>query len=175
MTFRPSRPFLSALAVASGLAVAGCGGSGGDEDAYVQTYEGACKQLQASVAKYQTVSRSFATQAAKDPQGAVKTYKDGTTAMLDSFGTELKKMGDADAPDKWKDFQEKFSKDVAKVDDAVTKAKGIVSSVKTPQDLTSASSELSKVQLDTSTKGFPSDLAEKAPSCKTMNGSSSGA
>lgn len=165
--FRLVSPVLLATA---GLAVAGCGGSGGDEASYVKTYEGACKAVTTAGNDFTTSVSSIATTAAKDPNGAVKTLKDGVTKVFDTFGEQIQVMADADAPKKWQDFQDSVADSADKAKKGIEQAKDAVGDVKTVADFSKLGTAFEKIDIGKGTENMPKDLAAKAPSCKTLSG-----
>jgi hypothetical protein len=173
MSLRRLRLASPVLLATAGLAVAGCGGgSGGDEASYVKTYEGACKAVTTAGTEFTTSVSSIASTAAKDPDGAVKTLKDGVTKVFDTFGKQIQVMADADAPKKWEDFQKSVSDSADGAKKGIDKAKDAVAGVKSVQDFSKLGSVFQNIDIGKGTKNMPKDLAAKAPSCKSLGGGS---
>jgi hypothetical protein len=171
---RTRRPALlvPVLLSTAGLAIAGCGGgSGGDEDAYVKTYEGACKAIATSGTDFEKSATGLAASAAKDPAGAIKGLKDGVSKILDTFGEQVKVMADADAPKKWEKFQTSISDSADKAQESIAKAKATLADVKTTDDFSKIGTTLNGVDIGGGT--IPKDLASAAPSCKTLGAGAS--
>jgi hypothetical protein len=173
MSFSRNRLLVPALLSTAGLAVAGCGGGGGGNEAdYVKTYEGACKNIVNATSEFQKSASGLATTAASDPNKAVTTLKDGATKLFTTFGDSIQTLADADAPDKYKDFQDSVKDGADDAKKAVDQAKDEVAKIKSLSDFSSLGSKLDKIDLGGS-KQLPKELGEKAPSCKSFGSGSS--
>lgn len=163
-----SRPFLPALAATACLAVAGCGGGGGDEATYVKTYEGACAKIVTATKDFQTSLSGLGTSAASDPNKAVQAIKTGADKLFTTFGDQLDVMAKADAPDKFSDFQGSVSDNADKSREGIDKAKKTLAGISSLQDFSKVGQSLEGIDVG-GTKGLPKELADQAPSCKTLN------
>jgi len=172
MFSRNSRLVAPLILTTAGLAIAGCGGGGGgSEEDYVKTYEGACKDLVTATADFQKSAGSLASTAASDPNKAVTTLKDGATKLFTTFGESIQTLADADAPDKFKDFQDSVKDGAEDAKKGIDDAKAEVAKIKSINDFASLGDKFSKIDLG-NTKDLPKELGEKAPSCKSFGGGS---
>lgn len=161
------------LLATAGLAFAGCGGSGGDEASYVKTYEGACKSIKTATTDFATSTAKLQGQLATNPNAAVKTFRDGFSGVLDTFGKQMDVMADADAPKKWKDFQESVSDSADDTKKGLDQAKEALGKVKSVQDISKLGSTFQNLSIGKGMDEIPKDLAKKAPSCGGFGGGSS--
>ncbi|WP_026909514.1 hypothetical protein [Patulibacter minatonensis] len=134
----------------------------------MKTYEASCKKIVDATKELTTSSSSLAAQAGSDPEKAVTAFKDAATKLFDTFGSELKTLADAKAPDKFADFQDSIKDSSDKTDDAIAKAKSEVSNIKSLQDISGLGEKLDGINIDGG-KDLPKELAEKAPSCATLD------
>jgi cytochrome c556 len=170
---RSARLLVPALLSTAGLAVAGCGGGGGGNEAdYVKTYEGACKNIVTATTDFQKSATGLASTAASDPNKAVSTLKEGATKLFTTFGESIQTLADADAPKKWSDFQDSVKKGADSAKKGIDQAKAEVAKIKTINDFSTLGSKFDKIDLG-NTKDLPKELGEKAPSCKSFGSSTS--
>ncbi len=165
------RLLVPALLSTAGLAVAGCGGGGGNEADYVKTYEGACKNIVNATTEFQKSASGLATTAAGDPNKAVSTLKEGATKLFTTFGESIQTLADADAPDKYKDFQDSVKDGAKDAKKGIDQAKAEVAKIKSINDFATLGDKFDKIDLG-NTKDLPKELGEKAPSCKSFGSSS---
>lgn len=160
---------LPALLVTAGLAVSGCGGDdGGDEAAYVKTYETACKTVADQTKAFEAETAKLATTADSDPAGAAATLKAGATKLFTTTGEQIQVMADADAPKKFADFQKSVKESADKATETVAKANAAVAEVKTLEDFGSLGDKIGELKVAGGDK-LPADLAKQAPSCKGLD------
>jgi cytochrome c556 len=170
---RSARLLVPALLSTAGLAVAGCGGGGGGNEAdYVKTYEGACKNIVTATTDFQKSATGLASTAASDPNKAVSTLKEGATKLFTTFGESIQTLADADAPKKWSDFQDSVKKGADSAKKGIDQAKAEVAKIETINDFSTLGSKFDKIDLG-NTKDLPKELGEKAPSCKSFGSSTS--
>ncbi|CAB4925305.1 unannotated protein [freshwater metagenome] len=167
------RLLVPTLITTAGLAVAGCGGGGGgNEEDYVKTYEGACKNIVTATNDFQKSAGSLASTAASDPNKAVSTLKDGATKLFTTFGESIQTLADADAPEKYKDFQDSVKDGADDAEKGIEEAKAEVAKIKSINDFASLGSKFEKIDLG-NTKDLPKELGDKAPSCKSFGSGAS--
>lgn len=166
-SFRPRRLLVPALLSTAGLAVAGCGGSGGNEADYVKTYEGACKDIITATSEFQKSATSVAATAQKNPEQAVGTLKEGATKLFTTFGESIQTLADAEAPEKWSSFQKSLRDSADSAAKGIDQAKAEVAKIKTINDFSTLGEKFDKIDLGNA-KDLPKDLSEKAPSCKSI-------
>lgn len=160
---------LPALLVTAGLAVSGCGGDdGGDETAYVKTYETACKTVADQTKAFEAETSKLATTADADPAAAAATLKTGATKLFTTIGEQIQVMAKADAPKKFADFQKSVEENADQAKAAVTKANAAVADVKTLDDFGSLGDKLGELKVAGGDK-LPADLSKQAPSCKGLD------
>jgi hypothetical protein len=171
---RTRRPGLlvPVLLATAGLGFSGCGGGGdgGDEEAYVKTYEGACKAIAQSGTTFEKSAATLAASATKDPEATIKGLKDGVSNILTTFAEQVDVMAGADAPEKWEAFQASISAGAGKAQASIAKAKAALADVRTTDDFAKIGTTLNGVDIGGGT--IPKDLATAAPSCKTLGSGS---
>jgi hypothetical protein len=147
------------------VALGGCGGDGGgDEETYVRTYESACKTI--------IDAPQRASQEAQDidpSQGqaaAIEEYKQVLTSVFEDMRQAFDQLIDAEAPDKWADFQSSVRENGDEARQAFDEVDQQVQEVKTPADLQNLGEAFDNVEFNTD--DLPADLAEAAPSCRTL-------
>lgn len=164
---RSSRTRLLApvLITTAGLAFAGCGGGGGgDEDAYIETYEAACKKITSENDGFQKKLTDSVAKAGTDQNKVLAIVKEGTSAALTTLGAQVNELADAEAPDKWSDFQDSIKDAAEPLNKSIDEAKSKIDGAKTIQDFSQLQNVFSDLKLpETKT---PKDLEEKIPSCK---------
>jgi hypothetical protein len=164
---------LPALLTTAGLAVAGCGGGGGgDEDAYVRSYESACKNIVTATKDLQKTVSEVRSSSGSDPKEAFSALKGATTTFLDEVGREIPRLAQAEAPDKFSDFQDSVKENEDEATKGIDQAKREVEKTRTLQDLSNLDEVFDKIDVGTS-EDLPKELADKAPSCKTLENSGS--
>jgi hypothetical protein len=150
------------LAVA---ALGGCGGDGGgDEETYVRTYESACKSIidapQRAGQEAQDIDPS------QGQAAAIEEYKQVLTGVFEDMRQAFDQLIEAEAPDKWADFQSSVRESGDAARQAFDEADQRLEQVETPADLERIGDAFETVELDTD--DLPADLAEAAPSCKKL-------
>lgn len=165
MLSRRARLVVPVLITTAGLAVAGCGGGGGgDEQAYIETYESACKKIASENDGFQKKLADSVAKAGSDQAKVLQIVKDGTSSALTTLGDQVSELAEADAPDKWSDFQESIEKAAEPLNDSIAEAKKKIEGAKTIQDFSELQNVFADLKLpETKT---PEDLEEKIPSCK---------
>jgi hypothetical protein len=167
-----SRLSVPAIAAVAALAFSGCGGDdGGNEADYVKTYETACKAVNDEVAALQKSVTDAAKAAGSDQTKIVPAMKSGMTKLFDTFGTQIKAMADADAPKEFEKFQDSVEKGSEQVQKGITQVKSQIAKANTPQQLGSVLQNIQSLDFGSS-EPLPKALGEKAPSCKSLGGSS---
>lgn len=160
------------LITTAGLAFAGCGGGGGgDEDAYVKTYEAACKKITDENAGFQKKLTESVASAGNDQEKVLSLIKDGTSGALTTLKDQVDVLADADAPDKWSDFQDEIKKAAEPLGKSIDDAKKQIEDAKTVQDFTKLQTAFNDLKLPD--PKVPSDLQEKIPSCQFGSASAS--
>lgn len=172
MPTRRTRLLAPVLLTTAGLAFAGCGGGGGgDEDAYVQTYEASCKKIQTVQTDLQKELTAKVADAGSDQAKVLAIVKETSSEAFGTFAAEFKKLADADAPDKWSDFQDKIKKASEPVISKLEEGQKKFESAKTAQELSSVGNSLGSLDIDD--VKTPKDLEEKVPSCRFGSSASS--
>lgn len=161
---------LPVLLVTAGLAASGCGSSddGGDEAAYVKTYETACKTITAQGKAFEAETAKLATTADADPAAAAATLKAGATKLFTTTGEQIQVMADADAPKKFADFQKSVKASADKAKETVAQANAAVAGVKSLEDFGNLGDKIGELKISGGDK-LPADLAKQAPACKGLD------
>ena len=147
-------------------ALGSCGGDGGgDEETYVRTYESACKKITEAPERVRADAQDI--DASQGQAAAVEDLKQVLADAFDDMEQAFDQLIDAEAPDKWADFQDS----VRESGDEARKAFGEVDErlqeVETVADLESIGEAFDSVEVNTD--DLPADLAEAAPSCKALD------
>jgi len=147
-------------------ALGGCGGDGGgDEETYVRTYESACKSI--------IDAPQRATQEAQDidpSQGqaaALEEYKQVLAGVFQDMRQAFDQLIDAEAPDKWADFQSSVRESGDEARQAFDEVDQRLEEVETLADLEQIGEAFDSVEINTD--DLPADLADAAPSCKRLD------
>lgn len=152
-----------ATACLAAAALGGCGESGGDEETYVSTYESACKTIVDVPDRARTEAEGV------DPsQGraaAIEQYKQVLRTVFADMEAAFDKMIDAEAPEKWADFQKSVSESGDEAKQAFDQVDQRIDEAKSLEDISNVGEGLG-TELDTD--DLPADLADAAPSCKTL-------
>lgn len=170
MLARRTRRTLPVLVATAGLVLVGCGG-GGDEDAYVETYERACKKITASATSAQGELLKLGSPGRSSSPADIAKIRETLATVLGTFGEQVEVLGDADAPGKWSSFQESVSDDADEARETVEKAKGQLGEIKTRADLPKAVAVFQSLRLRGSeSTDIPDDLASRARTCTALLG-----
>jgi len=146
-------------------ALGSCGGDGGgDEDTYVRTYESACKSIIDAPERAQAEAQDI--DATQDQDAAIEEYKQVLTSVFADMEQAFDQLMEAEAPDKWADFQSSVRAAGEEARQAFDEVDQRVQEVETPNDLANLGDAFDSLDFDTD--DMPADLAEAAPSCKTL-------
>jgi hypothetical protein len=146
-------------------ALGGCGGDGGgDEETYVRTYESACKAISDAPERARTEAQNIDT--TQGEAAAIEEYKQVLTSVFADMEKAFDQLIDAEAPDKWADFQSSVRESGDEARQAFNETRQRLQEVETADDLATAGDAFDKVEINTD--DLPADLAEAAPSCKTL-------
>ncbi len=162
-----SRNGLARLATAclATAALSGCGGDGGgDEETYVRTYESACKTILESPERARTEAQNI--EPSQSQAAAVQDLKQVLASVFDDMEQAFNRLIDAEAPDKWADFQASVRESGDEARQAFDEVDQRLEEVKTLDDLESIGDAFDSVEVKTD--DLPADLGEAAPSCKKM-------
>ena len=147
-------------------ALGGCGGDGGgDEQAYVRTYESACKKITEAPERARTEAQGI--DASQGQAAAIEDLKQVLAGVFDDMEQAFNQMIDAEAPDKWADFQDSVRDSGDEARKAFDDAQQQLQEVETVDDLDAVGETFDKVEVNTD--DLPADLAEAAPSCKALD------
>jgi hypothetical protein len=154
----------AATACLAAVALGGCGDSGGDEETYVRTYESACKTIIDVPERARTEAEGI------DPsQGraaAIEEYKEVLRTVFADMERAFDQMIGAEAPEKWADFQKSVSESGDEAKRAFDEVDQRLEEAETLDDISKVGENLD-FQVDTD--DLPADLAQAAPSCKTLD------
>jgi hypothetical protein len=176
MSLRRSRLASPVLLAVAGLAFAGCGGGGGgDEGAYVKTYEGACKSIANATSEFAGSAGKLQTEIRSNPDKAMGTFRDGFAKVLDTFGDQMQVLADAEAPKQWEDFQKSVSDAADDTEKGIAQAKDRLADLRTPADIAKVGTAFQGLNIGKGMQQIPKDLAKKAPSCSGLGGAASAA
>jgi hypothetical protein len=147
-------------------AVGGCGGDGGgDEETYVRTYESACKTIIDAPERARTEAQEI------DPtQGqaaAVDELKQVLSSVFADMEQAFDQLIDAEAPDKWADFQSSVRESGDEARQAFDQVNERLQEVETVDDLSRIGEAFDNVEFEAD--DLPADLKEAAPSCRTLD------
>jgi hypothetical protein len=146
-------------------ALAGCGGDGGgDEEAYVRTYESACKAIIDAPERARTEAQGI--DPSQSQAAAVEDLKQVIGGVFSDMEQAFNQLIDAEAPDKWADFQDSVRESGDEARKAFDEAQQQLEDVKTLDELDSVGQAFENVEV--STDDLPADLAEAAPSCNRL-------
>jgi hypothetical protein len=146
-------------------ALGGCGGDGGgDEDTYVRTYESACKTIIDAPKRAQTEAQDIDPTQGQD--AAIEEYKQVLTSVFADMEQAFDQLIEAEAPDKWADFQSSMREGGEEARKAFDEVNQRVQEIETPNDLENLGEAFDSFDIETD--DLPADLADAAPSCKTL-------
>lgn len=149
-------------------ALGGCGGDGdGDEEAYVRTYESACKDIIDAPERASQEAQKI--DPAQGEAAAIEEYKRVLTSVFGDMRQAFDQLIEAEAPDKWADFQSSVRESGDEARQAFDEVDRRVREIETLADLENLGEAFDSVEIDT--KDLPADLAEAAASCKRLEGS----
>jgi hypothetical protein len=146
-------------------ALGGCGGDGGgDEETYVRTYESACKSIIDAPERARAEAQDI--DPAQGQAAAIDEYKKVLTNVFADMEQAFDQLIDAEAPDKWADFQSSVRESGDEARQAFDETRQRLKEVETADDLATIGDAFDKVEINTD--DLPADLAEAAPSCKSL-------
>jgi hypothetical protein len=147
-------------------ALGGCGGDGGgDEETYVRTYESACKEITEAPERARTEAQDI--DASQGQAAAIEDLKKVLAGVFDDMEQAFDQLIDAEAPDKWADFQDSVRESGDEARKAFAEVDQRLQEVKTLDDLNAIGEAFDSVEVNTD--DLPADLADAAPSCKALN------
>jgi hypothetical protein len=147
-------------------ALGGCGGDGGgDEDAYVRTYESACKQITEAPERARTEAQNI--DASQGQAAAIEDLKNVLGGVFEDMEKAFNQLIDAEAPDKWADFQDSVRESGDEARKAFDDAQQRLQEVETIEDLDAVGEAFDAVEVNTD--DLPADLSDAAPSCKALD------
>jgi hypothetical protein len=156
----------AATACLAAAALSSCGGDGGgDEQAYVRTYESACKEITEAPERARTEAQGIDT--SQSQAAAVEDFKRVLGGVFDDMEQAFDQLIDAEAPDKWADFQTSVRESGDEARKAFDEADQRLQEVETLDDLDRVGEAFDSVEVNTD--DLPADLADAAPSCKALN------
>ena len=145
-------------------ALGGCGGDGGgDEETYVRTYESACKTIIEAPERVRTEAQDI--DPSQGQAAAVEDLKQVLASAFDEMEQAFDQLIDAEAPDKWADFQASVRESGDEARKAFDEADQRLRDVETLADLDRVGEAF---DTDITTDDLPADLVEAAPSCKKV-------
>ena len=155
-----------ATACLAAAALGGCGGDGGgDEETYVRTYESACKTIIEAPERAQTEAQKI--DPTKGEDGAIDEFKQVLSSVFADMEEAVNQLVDAEAPDKWADFQSSVRESGDEAQQAFDQVNERLQEVETVDDLTKIGDEFDNVEFEA--EDLPADLKEAAPSCRTLD------
>jgi hypothetical protein len=162
----PTRDLARAATVClAAAALGGCGGDGGgNEEAYVRTYESACKTIIDAPERARAEAQDI--DPTKGQAAAIDEFKQVLTNVFADMEQAFNQLIDAEAPDKWADFQSSVRESGDEARQAFDEVRQRIQEVETGDDLARIGEAFDTVEIDTD--DLPADLADAAPSCKTL-------
>jgi hypothetical protein len=146
-------------------ALGGCGGDGGgDEETYVRTYESACKTIVEAPERVRTEAQEI--NPSQGQAAAVEDLKQILASAFDDMEQAFDQLIEAEAPDKWADFQASVRESGDEARKAFDEADERLQDVETLDDLDRVGQAFDTV--DITTDDLPADLSDAAPSCKKV-------
>jgi len=167
------------LGVTAGLGLAACGGDDSSKEDYQSSLNTFCGNLLTKQKSLETDVQKAASGAGTDPSKAATALADVLSSYGSTLESEIKKLGDADVPGDYEDFDNKLTSGitaVAKIANSTsTKLKSIDLSGVAKGDTTgltalqAALTDLSKQSNPLENLEAPKELKDGAPKCDELS------
>ncbi|WP_320671267.1 hypothetical protein [Patulibacter defluvii] len=156
-----SRRPLAAFAALT-LALAGCGGSGDDGDAYVRDWTTACRNLQVTERQLRVdVARAGAEGGSGSAARRIRRIRPAFQRYVATTSSTLRALRAVDAPDRWADYDRRADAVLGSLDQRLRQAGQALAA----GDL-AAIERLAGAVRSSPVPDAPEDLARRLPACR---------